>query len=1509
MAGLVVLLVISTIPGSAWGSDGSITPSTKEYVLQFDGGLRIDGVLATAETLSIPAAHVKRAKYLISVNSTDVEAGLQYYAQVLLIKDGQVLKGNLSLTFEQVVSRSDAVGRINPRMVFIPTFDGEVTIVVRVWANQQKTPKTLKMVVSISEVAHVMDAPKSVHDLASDEYTPVPFMFYALAKELGNTSVALYEFVRNNVLFDAYWGVMRGPIRTYYDLYGNSFDQSSLLVALLRATGTPARYVYGLVGVKSKVIMDTLGVWNKESMLKILTYSYLLDQYDPDNDVVWLRHLWVRAYINNSWVDMDPSFKKTIRKTSSPIEGVTLPPVISVQDEFEEAFKEYMEPLKMFDLTDVQPRVYIVPSSGLEEPVGERIVLYVGPTPPIEYVSRLKFEYPVWSDSRLYDFVNGNHSFTLTMPIAAGYRITARFVPADRYAASYIASLPNGLLTPGIDIRRARVRIQFLLNGVVLALGDPAYPGYSSPLYITHEVQRPNNSTYRWTLRNLWINGYMSYVPSFVKTRFNGELGAYSSSIFALTLASPELLKGMDIDEVVGRSAYLQGRLYKIGSWHLLEDLTNHSYVFAMYPLTITQSSAYIVGYDGRKVYISNGGIHAQDMIAAFMIVDPFMGEIKLTREIMFKRFVYDSLMEGVAVHRSQQSSPFSTSHSFYYVLTKGGRVLFVTKDNVTALQGVVPQTVYNRLTGLAADSPEFYAYVPSSLASFDVFRVFATNSSAVEPAQPVVASDKFAYLYMIPDESPWEWYWGTIIQGSSDVVAGGGTGTISETNKAVAEVSADVLSENTVYSTNVDETSRDPSQKLLNNFNSEASNELNVLLDQAIDAYKKGDADKFAESLAEANKKVEQSLKDLQKDLLEAQTIFALVGGNLPVYYNPDGSLMTYSQVVNLLAGMDLPQDVKEKILDNQQKYLQAYSLGYVEFNKKIDEKEYVMRVYYQVGSTYSGQGLPPLTPTKVEVQTVSGASLGSFKIDNYDTKLTEIQLPKLELDVKPGTDIDKAVEQAVKLTQEYNGKAVSDLVNSYAQKINAPPEVIPTSAAGWIASGAIFVDPPFLELALEDSLGNIAGYHPDHGASYSENALRYSGYGSFPKVLETFAMTPGIYFLNVYGTDEKGVDAYLYITYNWGNTKSIRTIPIHLNISYGELLKIPVIIDNRYQLSIGQPLPGLRLNFTVDKTTVDKPTTIKGKVFDQFGSNGVPGATVSISIIEANGQIRRIANITTEQDGTFSYTLTPSKAGINYVHIIAGKEGFAPAYKMMPLAVHANLMVTGKKELVDAVKGMPLKISLPGSQKQILLKIENTTTTLRLPAGTYVITIQSPLENTGWRLETNQPLVTVRLEDKAVLNLEELYTVYVQVKAETNIGLVDGAGFYKLGDKVTLKATAPQGYVFKGWTGDITSDQNPLKFTAEKPVTLKAVWEPVQTRTTTTIATTTIATTRATTTMATTPTTTKTTTTQHTETQTSTSIQPILITPAIILAAAAVTLVLIRRFRRPPPPPPPPP
>jgi hypothetical protein len=332
--------------------------------------------------------------------------------------------------------------------------------------------------------------------------------------------------------------------------------------------------------------------------------------------------------------------------------------MLSAQDEFTKTYKDYMFPLNAINEREFSMGVWIDEVHGLVRPEGERVVLYVGDDPP-EYVAGLKFEYPRWSDQKGYDFTNGNYSFQLLMPVAAGYRLTARFVPADKSSASYINSLPKKLLTEGIDLKRARMRLQFLLNGIIISIGDAGYPGYSSPVYMTLIVKRPDNTTLNWRSTNLWADGYMSYVPSFVKTRYDGEVGMYGASIRLFTELPPEVLKKVDQDELYGRMAYLQGRLYRVGGWHMVENIFNYSYILVIHPFTITQSAAYSMRYDGKRVFISSGYVHARDMNAIFAVFDPLEGEVKLTPDLMFRRYVADSLMEGVAVQRGQLSSLF----------------------------------------------------------------------------------------------------------------------------------------------------------------------------------------------------------------------------------------------------------------------------------------------------------------------------------------------------------------------------------------------------------------------------------------------------------------------------------------------------------------------------------------------------------------------------------------------------------------------------------------------------------------------------------------------------------------------------------------------------------------------------------------------------------------------------------------------------------------------------------
>ena len=65
-----------------------------------------------------------------------------------------------------------------------------------------------------------------------------------LAKGLDYDWRKCFDFVRNNIVYSIYPGIMRGPERTLIDREGNDADQAYLLVALLRESGYMASVIY-----------------------------------------------------------------------------------------------------------------------------------------------------------------------------------------------------------------------------------------------------------------------------------------------------------------------------------------------------------------------------------------------------------------------------------------------------------------------------------------------------------------------------------------------------------------------------------------------------------------------------------------------------------------------------------------------------------------------------------------------------------------------------------------------------------------------------------------------------------------------------------------------------------------------------------------------------------------------------------------------------------------------------------------------------------------------------------------------------------------------------------------------------------------------------------------------------------------------------------------------------------------------------------------------------------------
>ncbi len=109
------------------------------------------------------------------------------------------------------------------------------------------------------QAAQAARAPPGEADLAATEDAPLEPEIRALAAELDYDAVAIYSYVRNNVQFDPYYGSRKGALYTLWEGSGNSIDTASLLLALLRASGYPARYETGTVAVDAAQAQNWVG--------------------------------------------------------------------------------------------------------------------------------------------------------------------------------------------------------------------------------------------------------------------------------------------------------------------------------------------------------------------------------------------------------------------------------------------------------------------------------------------------------------------------------------------------------------------------------------------------------------------------------------------------------------------------------------------------------------------------------------------------------------------------------------------------------------------------------------------------------------------------------------------------------------------------------------------------------------------------------------------------------------------------------------------------------------------------------------------------------------------------------------------------------------------------------------------------------------------------------------------------------------------------------------------------
>lgn len=148
------------------------------------------------------------------------------------------------------------------------------------------------------------------------------------AAELNYNPVEIYYWVRNNIEFIPTWGAYQTAEHTLGSLQGNAFDTATLLIALLRASNIPARYVQGTISIEPTRFTNWMGDFKDATAAGSyaanggMRITKLLAADKKTISSMQIEHVWVEAAIDffpsrgmqnhvaDTWLPMDASFKQ-----------------------------------------------------------------------------------------------------------------------------------------------------------------------------------------------------------------------------------------------------------------------------------------------------------------------------------------------------------------------------------------------------------------------------------------------------------------------------------------------------------------------------------------------------------------------------------------------------------------------------------------------------------------------------------------------------------------------------------------------------------------------------------------------------------------------------------------------------------------------------------------------------------------------------------------------------------------------------------------------------------------------------------------------------------------------------------------------------------------------------------------------------------------------------------------------------------------------------------------------
>ena len=361
-----------------------------------------------------------------------------------------------------------------------------------------------------------------------------------LAASLNHNPVKIYEYVRNNFEYEPYYGSLKGAQETLWEQKGNNFDQASLLIALLRVSNIPARYVYGTIELPTEKFMNWVGGFTNATT----AVNFAASGGIPVSGLmsggkvakVRMEHIWVEAYIPygnyrgsmrddsiKTWIPLDPTFKQYQYKrgldlyTALGINGmqyimdyITDTSPSPIPAELQSQLPDYsLSPYQYYGIRLLNYIKTNLPYASNAELIGDdtiessKIIVkkeypYLPGSLPYQVITQV-ISYAAIPDTARHkisfaikDNLTGETglSYSTTLPEIAGKRVTLSYIPASPDDEALVTQYGGLLEVPAYLLQ---VKPVVKIEGAAVSTGQTVGLGYAQTFSMNFII--PNKGT------------------------------------------------------------------------------------------------------------------------------------------------------------------------------------------------------------------------------------------------------------------------------------------------------------------------------------------------------------------------------------------------------------------------------------------------------------------------------------------------------------------------------------------------------------------------------------------------------------------------------------------------------------------------------------------------------------------------------------------------------------------------------------------------------------------------------------------------------------------------------------------------------------------------------------------------------------------------------------------------------------------------------------------------------